>query len=82
MQTRIRVTYKFEPAGDEKVPARYQLIRTTEYEARRTDRELWRLDIRRTLNYTREPVAEFTRRQLAELIADGTDWLAYDGKDG
>ena len=46
------------------------------------DRELWRLDIRKTPNYTREPVGEFTRRQLAELIADGADWLAYAGEDG
>ena len=81
MQTRDRVTHKFEPVGDEKVPARYRLVRTTDHEVRRRDGELWKLDTSRTPYTERAVVAEFTRRQLAELIADGADWLAYGGED-
>jgi hypothetical protein len=81
MQTRTTIKHRFEPVGDDKVPARYQLIRETDHEIRRSDREIWKLNTDVTPYHERDVVAEFTRRQLAELIADGADWLAYGGDD-
>lgn len=83
MQTRTTITHKFEPAPfpEDGVPALFRLIRTTDHESRRTDRELWKLDTSVTPYTEREVVATLTRRQVSELIADGADWLAWGGED-
>jgi DNA-binding LacI/PurR family transcriptional regulator len=81
MQTRTKVTHKFEPATDDKVPAKYDLVRETEHQARRSDREIWKLNTDVTPYVERDVVATLTRRQVAALIADGADWLAYGGED-
>ena len=77
METRTNITHKFEPVGDDTVPARYDLVRITDHEARRSSRELWRLNTDVTPYHERDVIATFTRHQLSALIADGVDWLAY-----
>jgi hypothetical protein len=79
MQIRTKITHKFDPAGDDRT--RFHLVRKTEHQARRTDREIWKADTSVTPYIEREVLATLTRREVAELIADGADWLAYDGKD-
>jgi hypothetical protein len=79
MQTRTTVTHKFEPKGEDgTLPLQFTLVRRTEHEARRTDREIWRLDGTVTPNLINEELTTFSRRQLCALIADGADWLAYN----
>lgn len=78
-EKRTKVEHKFEPAvGEDTPPERFDLVRLTEYQTRRSNREMWRADTDRGRPpRKRETLATFTRRQLASLLADGADWLAY-----
>lgn len=79
VQTRVTEEFKFDPHGPEvsgRVDMEYDLVKVTQHQARRTDRELWRLDTSVSQAYTREVVGTLTRSQVAKLIADGADWLA------
>jgi hypothetical protein len=72
-----KVTYKFEPEGDEKPGAihSFQLVREVDHQTRRHERERWQSDMSQ---HKREVVADgITRTQMAALIADAADWLSY-----
>lgn len=77
MQERTKVTLKFDADGPEEPGPvkRYRLVRQTEPQTRRSDREHWQTDFSR---YTHEVVQDgITRGQLAALIADAAEWLSY-----
>lgn len=80
MQRRVRTKLRFDPKGDDRVPSEYVLVRTDTPECRRTDRELWRREPDKP--EARTELATLSRRQVAELIADGAEWLAYGGDGG
>lgn len=84
MQTRTTSRVRFEPTGDanEAPPRAFALLRETEHQARRSERESWYQDSNYSgPNPQREILAELNRVQLRELLADGVDWLAYISDD-
>lgn len=78
METRDKVTYQIDAAGDE-VPGpvmEFMIRKITE--PQRQFRGNWT----NTGPATYETVAQMNRDQLAALLADGVDWLRYiEGND-
>jgi hypothetical protein len=81
-ETRTRTKFRFDPAPDAKdIPDRFVLKTDTAHQVK---------DGRAAGGWTTEHTEygviltpePLTRRQLADLIADGADWLAYLGEDG
>lgn len=80
-EKRTQVTLKFEPDGNERVPARFRLERHTTKQLRRRHGENFYDDSTQPDYHIREVLAVLTRREVSNLIADGVDWLAYGEED-
>jgi hypothetical protein len=80
MENRQRTTYKLEPGNDgpENGPiAGFVLKRHDFTETRRNKREGWHFAIDQPSDLRN--IAAFTRPELAKLMADAADWLAWLG---
>lgn len=77
MEERTVVRHKFEAKGDGQPPLEFDLIRETQVESRRSERERFYPKSYGPEDRQLEVIATFTRRGLAALIADGADWLSY-----
>jgi hypothetical protein len=80
METRTAITHKIEPEGgtDGELPLHFALVRHTEQEARRSQREIWRQDSEHPQPVLDEKLTVLGRRELSDLLALGADWLAYN----
>lgn len=78
MQERTVTSFEFK-ARDEAEPLAlsFDLIKVTQVEHRRHDRERWYPKGYYPPDREREVVATFSRGKLAKLIADGAEWLSY-----
>jgi hypothetical protein len=80
MQTRTRTEYRVDPLDDGQLPRLFLIVRNQTTETRRHDRERWSYNASGPREITE--MGPLTRDQLAKLIADAADMLAYPGGAG
>lgn len=81
VETRNYRKLDLSPQGtdDGELPVAFRLIAVTSIQSKDGRSTIWR----DTAPATRTTLAEnISRRELSELIAEGADWLAWDGTDG
>lgn len=81
MQTRMFPEFAFVPSGGGQTepPRAFRLRFTMTPQSRRSNRESWRDD--RSIGEPEVTELPLSRSQLAALISDGAEWLAYLGEE-